>query len=213
MLSIIYKNLSTETVQDQAKLNLSIFTVHKASSLMDNCASGAGKLTVNFQYGFIRAEAYCCMVRIILGKTHCKFLIDILRICRAKGDFHIHTSSIYAIQTNYILKSNILIFCLICAKILNFPNRFLDQAAVFNGKLSCPSEITAYEVLAATETSLFDPTPETLGEQAPYLEQVMVEDVFQVLDDTVKETLSGITLEQLAQKAIEKSTTGYMYYL
>ena len=69
------------------------------------------------------------MVRIILGKTHCKLLIDILRICRAKGDFHIHTSSIYAIQTNYILKSNILIFCLICAKILNFPNRFLDQAA------------------------------------------------------------------------------------
>jgi hypothetical protein len=29
----------------------------------------------------------------------------------------------------------------------------------------------------------------------------------------VKQTLSGITLEQLAQKAIEKSTTGYMYYL
>lgn len=76
-----------------------------------------------------------------------------------------------------------------------------------------PAEITAYEVLAATETSLFDSTPETLGEQAPYLEQVMVEEVFRVLDDTVKETLSNITLEQLAQKAIEKSTTGYMYYL
>ena len=41
----------------------------------------------------------------------------------------------------------------------------------------------------------------------------MVEEVFRVLDDTVKETLSNITLEQLAQRAIEKSTTGYMYYL
>ena len=51
-----------------------------------------------------------------------------------------------------------------------------------------PAEITAYEVLAATETSLFDSTPETLGEQAPYLEQVMVEEVFRVLDDKVKET-------------------------
>ena len=109
---------------------------------MDNCASGTGELTVNFQYGFIRAEAYCCMVRIILGKTHCKFLINILRICRAKSDFHIHASSLYAIQTNYILKSNILIFCLICAKLLNFPNRFLDQAAVFNGKLSWKAHLS-----------------------------------------------------------------------
>ena len=109
---------------------------------MDNCASGAGELTVNFQHGFIRAEAYCCMVCIILGKTHGKFLINILRICRPKSDFHIHTSSIYAIQTNYILKSNILIFCLICAKILNFPNRFLDQAAIFNGKLSWKAHLS-----------------------------------------------------------------------
>ena len=41
----------------------------------------------------------------------------------------------------------------------------------------------------------------------------MMEDVFQVLDQQVKDTLSEITLGQLAQKAIEKGTTGYMYYL
>ena len=34
--------------KDQTKLNLSIFTVHNASSLMDNCASGAGELAVEF---------------------------------------------------------------------------------------------------------------------------------------------------------------------
>ena len=68
-------------------------------------------------------------------------------------------------------------------------------------------------MLAATETSLFDATPETVGQQAPYLEQVMMEDVYQVLDQQVKDTLSEITLGQLAQKAIEKGTTGYMYYL
>ena len=38
----------SKTIQDQTKLNLSIFTVHKASSLMDNCASGAGELAVDF---------------------------------------------------------------------------------------------------------------------------------------------------------------------
>ena len=38
----------SKTIQDQTKLNLSIFTVHNASSLMDNCASGAGELAVDF---------------------------------------------------------------------------------------------------------------------------------------------------------------------
>lgn len=78
---------------------------------------------------------------------------------------------------------------------------------------AAPEEITVYQVLYATETSLFDATPETLGDQAPYLEQVMMEQVFQKLDKTVKNALSQITLHDLAQKAIEKSTTGYMYYL
>lgn len=78
---------------------------------------------------------------------------------------------------------------------------------------AAPEEITVYQVLYATETSLFDATPETLGDQAPYLEQVMMEQVFQKLDETVKNALSQITLHDLAQKAIEKSTTGYMYYL
>lgn len=76
-----------------------------------------------------------------------------------------------------------------------------------------PSEITAYDVLAATETSLFDPTPATVTEGAPHIEGVMTDSVYAVLDQVVRESLSAVTLADLAEKAIQNSTTGYMYYL
>lgn len=76
-----------------------------------------------------------------------------------------------------------------------------------------PQETTVYDVLSATETSLFDPTPATVEESAPHVENVMVNSVYTVLDQAVKDTLSYITLDQLAQRAIQDSSTGYMYYL
>lgn len=76
-----------------------------------------------------------------------------------------------------------------------------------------PAEITVYDVLSATETSLFDPTPETVGDSAPHIEGAMTGSVYSVLDQTVRKILSGITLEQLAEKAIHDSAAGYMYYV
>ncbi len=76
-----------------------------------------------------------------------------------------------------------------------------------------PGDTTVYDVLSATETSLFDPTPATVGDSAPYIEQVMEGSVFGVLDRAVQDSLSSITLAELAEKAIQNSTTGYMYYL
>ena len=76
-----------------------------------------------------------------------------------------------------------------------------------------PADITTYEILVATETSLFDPTPSTVSEQAPHIESVMADSVYSVLDQALKDSLSSITLEQLAEKAIHDSSAGYMYYL
>lgn len=76
-----------------------------------------------------------------------------------------------------------------------------------------PADITAYEILVATETSLFDPTPSTVSEHAPHIEGVMADSVYSVLDQALKDSLSGITLERLAEKAIHDSSAGYMYYL
>jgi Rrf2 family protein len=76
-----------------------------------------------------------------------------------------------------------------------------------------PDEISAYEVLAAAETSLFEATPATVGENAGYIEKTMTDQVFSALDHTVKDSLSAITLQQLADSANANNATGYMYYL
>jgi DNA-binding IscR family transcriptional regulator len=74
-------------------------------------------------------------------------------------------------------------------------------------------DITVYDVLAATETSLFEPTPSTVEDSALHIESVMHESVFLPLDQTVRTSLSHITIRQLADRANEKIDTGYMYYL
>ena len=76
-----------------------------------------------------------------------------------------------------------------------------------------PEETSVFDVLSATETSLFDPTPTTVGDSAPHIEQVMEGSVFGILDQAVQHSLSSITLAELAEQAIQNSTTGYMYYL
>ena len=76
-----------------------------------------------------------------------------------------------------------------------------------------PEETSVFDVLSATETSLFDPTPATVGDSAPHIEQVMEGSVFGILDQAVQHSLSSITLAELAEQAIQNSTTGYMYYL
>ena len=76
-----------------------------------------------------------------------------------------------------------------------------------------PEEITVFEVLDATETGLFENTAATVEEGASYLEQAMESVVFSPLDETVRGMLSGITLSQLAKKAADSNTAGYMYYL
>ena len=142
MLSIIYKNLCTVAIQDQTKLQLPILAVHKTSSLMNDCSSGTGEFTVNFQYRFIRTEAYCSMTGFILSKTNCKFLINILCISWTKCDLHIHTSAGYTVQTDYILKSNIFVLHFVCAEVLQFTDRFLDQSAILNRKLSWKTHLS-----------------------------------------------------------------------
>lgn len=76
-----------------------------------------------------------------------------------------------------------------------------------------PSEITAYEILIATETSLFEPTPATVTERASEIEQSISSEVFEPLDRAVRSVLSSVTLAHLAETAREHSIVGYMYYL
>ncbi len=76
-----------------------------------------------------------------------------------------------------------------------------------------PEEISAYEILTATETSLFAPTPTTLGETSAYIEWAAQSLVYDPLDQCVKDKLSSVTLRQITDQAIENLQGGYMYYL
>jgi Rrf2 family protein len=78
--------------------------------------------------------------------------------------------------------------------------------------LSRPAkEITAFDVLSATETSLFEKAEETVADEG--IELTLKEAVFDPLDASIKETLSGITLEDMVTKAaVYLSGEYYMYY-
>jgi len=78
--------------------------------------------------------------------------------------------------------------------------------------LSRPARnITAFDVLMATETSLFEKTDETIGDEN--IEKTLRDTVFDPLDTSLKETLSRITLEDMVnQTAVYMSDDYYMYY-
>lgn len=72
-----------------------------------------------------------------------------------------------------------------------------------------PNDITAYDVLSATESALFEKTEVTISRHDESLERSITKNVFLELDKAIEEVLSGITIEEV----INKSDEGYMYYL
>lgn len=77
-----------------------------------------------------------------------------------------------------------------------------------------PQEITAFEVLWATDLSLFEEVGETVAEHAPGIEIAMRLSVFEAVDGAVKNTLSGVTLKDLAdQMKQHRRDQAYMYFI
>lgn len=70
-----------------------------------------------------------------------------------------------------------------------------------------PKNISVFDILSATETAVFEKTGTSTSDEA--IEIALNEMVFDVLDNSVREALSGISLESLA----EKSDGDFMYYL
>jgi Rrf2 family protein len=77
-----------------------------------------------------------------------------------------------------------------------------------------PSKITAYDILNATEASLFEATENTVEKTAPEIDTAMKEIIFDGLDNVVAQKLKSITLEQLSQKAKKnKKGQDFMFYI
>ena len=79
--------------------------------------------------------------------------------------------------------------------------------------LSRPAkEITAFDVLTSIETSVFEKTENTVSEDNKDIETAMQDTVFSILDNRLRDTLIGITIEDIVNKANENNQN-YMYYL
>jgi len=78
--------------------------------------------------------------------------------------------------------------------------------------LSRPARnITVFDILSATEISLFEKAEETVSDES--IEKTLKDVVFDPLDKSVKETLSRITLEDMVnQMAVYSNGDYYMYY-
>ena len=94
LFSVIDKDFRTEAVQNQTKFESAVFGTDKASSLMDCSSSGTAEFSVKLQNGFMRPEADCCMIHIVLCKTDSKLLVYFFLIRRRKLQFQIHSSTV-----------------------------------------------------------------------------------------------------------------------
>lgn len=72
-----------------------------------------------------------------------------------------------------------------------------------------PKDISIYNILSAIETTIFEKTEPTIQKGDDDLERAINENVFDVLDNSIKTTLSNISLEDI----VNKSSESYMYYL
>lgn len=77
-----------------------------------------------------------------------------------------------------------------------------------------PDKITAYDILYATESSLFEPAEETVPKTAPEIEISVKSLVFEKLDKSIAEHLKNITLDDLLLEAKRnKKGQELMFYI
>ncbi|WP_101697365.1 RrF2 family transcriptional regulator [Clostridium minihomine] len=77
-----------------------------------------------------------------------------------------------------------------------------------------PRQITVFQVLSAVELSLFEPTENTVQEKSPEIEKAMRLSAFDRLDKAVTDTLSSVTLADLAAETERhRSDTSFMFYI
>jgi Rrf2 family protein len=76
------------------------------------------------------------------------------------------------------------------------------------------SEITACDILYATETALFEAPESTVESSSPGIEKAMQRLIFSPAEKAFAKALKSVTLSELAEDAQQWSAHGdYMYYL
>lgn len=75
------------------------------------------------------------------------------------------------------------------------------------------AQITAYDILSATENTLFEAVDATVSQSAPGIEDAMQSMLFNPLNKSVKSTLQGVTLQDIVDEIQRNSSEAYMYYV
>lgn len=77
-----------------------------------------------------------------------------------------------------------------------------------------PQDISALEVLSATDLSLFEDAGDTVKDHAPGIEMAMRQSVFDAVDGAVRGQLSGVTLKDLADEMKKhRKDQAYMFFI
>lgn len=77
-----------------------------------------------------------------------------------------------------------------------------------------PQDISAFEVLWATDLSLFEDVGETVKDRAPGIEAAMRQSVFEAVDGAMRDTLNAVTLKDLADEMKKnRGDQGYMFFI
>jgi Rrf2 family protein len=76
-----------------------------------------------------------------------------------------------------------------------------------------PQQISAYDVLSAVETALFEPTADTVTQKTPETEAAVRELVFDKLDSAVKSTLEQTSLYDLTSEIERKKNGNFMFFI
>lgn len=75
-------------------------------------------------------------------------------------------------------------------------------------------DLTAYDVLLATEAAVFEQAQDTVKDQAPEIDGVMQSMIFKPLDNAIKLSLEKVKLSDLVEEAEKLSNNnGYMYVI
>ena len=77
-----------------------------------------------------------------------------------------------------------------------------------------PQDITALEVLSATDLSLFEEVGDTVEGHAPGIEAAMRQSVFSAVDGAVRDALGGVSLSDLADEMKKhRKDQAYMFFI
>ena len=76
------------------------------------------------------------------------------------------------------------------------------------------NKITAYEILQAVETSLFDKTEISVSDKAPEIENALNSLVWTKMDNVISQVLKEVTLDDLVTEAERNKTNDqFMFYI